>query len=118
MKSKPENRHRRFRNRLIAALFSLGTITSILPAWAVVPSVYVPTADELKGSSIGIGRTAAQLLQMGQAKEAAQLAALEIAHSAPRFKDTAFAAVTRHRSIHARRRTRRLLSTSRMVMSS
>ena len=78
MKSKPGNRHRRFCNRLIAALFSLGTITSILPAGAVVPSVYVPTADELKGSSIGIGRTAAQLLQMGQAKEAAQLAALAV----------------------------------------
>ncbi len=78
MKSKSENRHRWFRNRLIAALFSLGAIGSVLPAQAVVPSVYVPTAEELKGSSIGIGHTAAQLLQMGQAKEAAQLASLAV----------------------------------------
>ena len=78
MKSKSENRHRWLRNRLIAGLLFLGSISSVLPAQAVVPSFYVPTAEELKVSSIGIGRTAAQLLQIGQAKEAAQLAALAV----------------------------------------
>ena len=78
MKIKSENRHRWLRNRLIAGLLCLGSISSVLPAQAVVPSFYVPTAEELKGSSIGIGRTAAQLLQIGQAKEAAQLAALAV----------------------------------------
>ena len=78
MKATPGNRRRRFRNRLVAALASLGAVGSGLPAQAVIPTVYVPTAQELKGSSLGIGRTAAQLLQMGQAKEAAQLAALAV----------------------------------------
>ena len=45
---------------------------------ALIPYVYLPTEGELKGSSIGIGRTAAQLLQLGQAKDAARLAALAV----------------------------------------
>ena len=78
MKSKSENRHWWFRNRLIAALFSLGAIGSVLPAQAVVPSVYVPTAEELKGSSVRMQLASLRLLQMGQAKEAAQLASLAV----------------------------------------
>ena len=62
----------------VALLSSLGVMATVLPARAVVPTVYVPTSRELKGSSIGIGRTAAQLLQIGQAQEAAQLAALAV----------------------------------------
>ena len=66
------------RRRIAVALLTLGAMATVLPANAVVPTVYVPTSSELKGSSIGIGRTAAQLLQMGQAQEAAQLAALAV----------------------------------------
>ena len=64
--------------RFAAILLTLGTVSWTQPARAVVPYVYVPTTEELKGSAIGIGRTAAQLLQLGQAKEAAQLAALAV----------------------------------------
>ena len=67
------NRHRR-----IVAAIAAGTLT-LGPAcpepWF---PMCVPTQDERRGSSIGIGRTAAQLLQLGQAKEAAQLAALAV----------------------------------------
>lgn len=66
------------RRRFPALLMSLGVVAWGPPAQAVVPYVHVPTTEELKGSSIGIGRTAAQLLQLGQAKEAAQLAALAV----------------------------------------
>ena len=66
------------RRRIAVALLTMGAMATVFPAHAVVPTVYVPTSSELKGSSIGIGRTAAQLLQMGQAQEAAQLAALAV----------------------------------------
>ena len=66
------------RRRIAVTLLTLGAMATVLPAQAVVPTVYIPTSRELKGSSIGIGRTAAQLLQMGQAQEAAQLAALAV----------------------------------------
>ncbi len=51
---------------------------STLPAQALVPTVYLPSAQELEGSAIGIGRTAAQLLSLGQPEEAARLAALAV----------------------------------------
>ncbi|WP_353292788.1 tetratricopeptide repeat protein [Synechococcus sp. M16CYN] len=63
---------------LTATLISLSTFCLISPAQALVPYVYLPTEEELAKSSIGIGRTAAQLLQMGQPKKAAQLAALAV----------------------------------------
>ena len=47
-------------------------------AQAITPYVYVPSSEELKGSALGIGRTAAQLLQMGQPEQAAKLAALAV----------------------------------------
>ena len=78
MQSMSGIRFQRNRHRLPALLMSLGILTWSIPAHAVVPYVYVPTTEELKGSSIGIGRTAAQLLQLGQPKEAAQLAALAV----------------------------------------
>ena len=66
------------RQRLTAAVISLGLFGWAMPAKALVPYVYLPSIDELKGSSMGMGRTAAQLLQLGQPKEAAQLAALAV----------------------------------------
>ena len=44
----------------------------------MVPYVYLPTSEELTGSAMGIGRTAAQLLQFDQPREAAKLAALAV----------------------------------------
>ena len=64
--------------RLAATLLGLGLMGWSLPAQALVPYVYLPSEEELKGSSLGIGRTAAQLLQLGQPREAAQLAALAV----------------------------------------
>ena len=67
-----------FRRTLAAALVVLGGWFGAPAANALIPYVYLPTEEELKGSSIGIGRTAAQLLQLGQAKDAARLAALAV----------------------------------------
>ena len=67
-----------FRRTLAAALVVLGGWFGAPSANALIPYVYLPTEEELKGSSIGIGRTAAQLLQLGQAKDAARLAALAV----------------------------------------
>ena len=63
---------------LHAALVLAGTLTLALPARAMVPYVYLPTSEELTGSAMGIGRTAAQLLQFDQPREAAKLAALAV----------------------------------------
>ena len=67
-----------FRRTLAAALLALGGLFTAPAAKALIPYVYLPTEEELKGSSIGIGRTAAQLLQLGQPKDAARLAALAV----------------------------------------
>jgi len=66
------------RERFLIALLSAAAITGAPAAKAVVPYVYFPSSEELKGSAIGIGRTAAQLLQMGQFKEAAKLGSLAV----------------------------------------
>ena len=68
----------RIPQRFLIALLSAAAIAGAPSAKAVVPYVYVPSSEELTGSAIGIGRTAAQLLQMGQPKEAAKLAALAV----------------------------------------
>jgi tetratricopeptide (TPR) repeat protein len=68
----------RIRECFLAALLSVAAIAGAPAAKAVVPYVYVPNSEELKGSAIGIGSTAAQLLQMGQPQEAAKLAALAV----------------------------------------
>ncbi|MEC8214841.1 MAG: tetratricopeptide repeat protein [Cyanobacteriota bacterium] len=47
-------------------------------AQAITPYVYVPSSEELKRSALGIGRTAAQLLQLGQPEQSAKLAALAV----------------------------------------
>ena len=68
----------RIRERFLIALLSAATIAGATSAKAIVPYVYVPSSEELTGSAVGIGRTAAQLLQMGQPKQAAKLAALAV----------------------------------------
>ncbi|MAS27560.1 MAG: hypothetical protein CBD47_03445 [Synechococcus sp. TMED187] len=69
---------RRQRSWCSALVLSMASIVSTLPAQALVPTVYLPSAQELEGSAIGIGRTAAQLLSLGQPEEAARLAALAV----------------------------------------
>ena len=64
------------RQRFLISLLSAAAIAGAPAAEAVVPYVYLPSSEELTGSAVGIGRTAAQLLQMGQPKQAAKLAAL------------------------------------------
>ena len=49
-----------------------------LPARALVPYVYVPQRQELEGAGLGIAQAAARLLRMGQATDAARLAALTV----------------------------------------
>ena len=57
-----------------------GTLGSLnaAPVRALTPYVYTPSAQELEGAGVGIGRTAAQLLRLGQPEEAASLAALAV----------------------------------------
>ena len=69
---------KRIQQRFLVALLSVSALSVAPAADAVTPYVYVPSSEELKGSAIGIGRTAAQLLQMGKPKEAAQLGALAV----------------------------------------
>ena len=68
----------RIRERFLAALLSVAAMAGAPAAQAITPYVYVPSSEELKGSALGIGRTAAQLLQMGQPEQAAKLAALAV----------------------------------------
>lgn len=58
----------------------LGSVgaTTTAPARALVPYVYTPSTQELEGAGVGIGRTAAQLLRLGQPEEASRLAALAV----------------------------------------
>ena len=63
---------------LTAAVLGLATTFVATPTRALVPYIYEPSPLELKGAGLGIGRTAAQLLQLGQSKEAALLAALAV----------------------------------------
>ncbi|MEY3735439.1 MAG: hypothetical protein RLZZ624_497 [Cyanobacteriota bacterium] len=62
---------------LAAAPLALGlTIVSASGAGAVVPYTYVPRNEALEGAGIGLAQAASRLLQMGQAGDAAGLAAL------------------------------------------
>ena len=65
-------------SRFVASAIAMGALGWTSPARAFIPYIYLPTPEERRGSSIGIGRTAAQLLQLGQSREAAQLAALAV----------------------------------------
>ena len=68
----------RIRERFLIALLSAATIAGATSAKAIVPYVYVPSSEELTGSAVGIGRTAAQMLQMGHPTQASKLAALAV----------------------------------------
>jgi tetratricopeptide (TPR) repeat protein len=60
-------------------LRALGTsLTTMAPAQALVPYAYVPQRQELEGAGLGIAQAAARLLQLGQAQDAARLAALTV----------------------------------------
>ena len=66
------------RSRFVATAIAMGALAWASPAKALIPYIYLPSPEERRGSSIGIGRTAARLLQLGQPREAAQLAALAV----------------------------------------
>ncbi len=57
---------------------ALAAISLGIPVNALTPYVYEPTAKELKDASIKVGYTAAQLIKLGQPKEAARVAALAV----------------------------------------
>ena len=54
---------------VLAALMSAIGLCSAEPAKAFIPYVFTPSTQELEGAGIGIGRTAAQLISLGQPKE-------------------------------------------------
>ncbi len=54
------------------------TLSQTLPAQALVPYAYVPKGEELQGAGLGIAQAAARLLRLGQAEDAARLAALTV----------------------------------------
>jgi tetratricopeptide (TPR) repeat protein len=64
----------------LAAPLLLGVLVGTMPAARAnfVPYVYVPQRVELEGAGLGIAQAAARLLQVGQANEAARLAALTV----------------------------------------
>ena len=64
----------------VAAPLFLGVLVGQMPTAKAnfVPYVYVPQQVELEGAGLGIAQAAARLLQVGQANEAARLAALTV----------------------------------------
>ncbi len=64
-------------NALLLAATGL-LLTTGLPARALVPYVFVPQQQELEGAGMGIAQAAARLLRLGQASDAARLAALTV----------------------------------------
>eukprot|EP01036_Dinobryon_divergens_P020559 gene20559-28210_t len=64
----------------VAAPLLLGVWVGQMPAAKAnfVPYVYVPQQVELEGAGLGIAQAAARLLRVGQASEAARLAALTV----------------------------------------
>ncbi len=63
---------------LLVAVLSLSAGLLAKPSKAFVPYLYQPNKNSLRATSLSIGRTAAQLLQLGQAKEAERLAELSV----------------------------------------
>ena len=61
-----------------APLIASVTLGAAAPARALVPFVMVPNAPSLEAAGLGIAQAAARLLRMGQAEEAAKLAALTV----------------------------------------
>lgn len=63
----------------LAAPMALGLILgTAAPGRALVPYVYIPKPVELEGAGLGIAQAAARLLRIGQAEDAARLAALTV----------------------------------------
>ena len=73
-----QQRRKALQRQLMGGLIGLAVALAGAPSRALVPYVYIPSPKELKGASLGIGRTAAQLLQLGQHEEAVRLAALAV----------------------------------------
>ena len=63
---------------LAAAPMMLSALTAAQPAHALVPYVAVPAERNLEGAGLGIAQAAARLLRIGQADDAARLAALTV----------------------------------------
>jgi len=63
---------------LAAAPLMLSALTAVQPAKALVPYVAVPAERNLEGAGLGIAQAAARLLRIGQAEDAARLAALTV----------------------------------------
>jgi len=79
----------RWLRSLAAAPLLLGSLTALggaaalgiaaaAPARALVPYVLVPSEPNLEGAGLGIAQAAARLLRLGQAEDAARLAALVV----------------------------------------
>ncbi|NBW61780.1 MAG: hypothetical protein EBR33_00790 [Synechococcaceae bacterium WB4_1_0192] len=73
----------RWLRSLAAAPLMLGgllavSLVPVPPARALVPYVMVPGPDNLEGAGLGIAQVAARLLRLGQADDAARLAALVV----------------------------------------
>ena len=73
-----------FGGLLAGAAASGFILSSAAPARALVPYVLVPSPANLEGAGLGIAQAAARLLRLGQADDAARLAALED-HGRPRW---------------------------------
>ena len=75
--SHPGSRKTVFSKAVLLSALTLG-LAQGLPAQALVPYVYVPQRQELEGAGLGIAQAAARLLRLGQAGDAARLAALPL----------------------------------------
>jgi tetratricopeptide (TPR) repeat protein len=62
--------------RFLLPLLAAGCLNG--PARAMVPYVYVPPQQDLEGAGLGIAQAAGRLLRLGQAGDAARLAALTV----------------------------------------
>jgi len=69
----------RSRNKwLIGNLFAITAILMPISGQAIVPYIYKPEVEALKKTGLTIGRTAAQLIQIGKHRDAARLAELAV----------------------------------------
>ena len=64
--------------KVLAAAPLMFSALSATPAQALVPYVVVPSEQNLEGAGLGIAQAAARLLRLGQAEDAARLAALTV----------------------------------------
>jgi tetratricopeptide (TPR) repeat protein len=64
--------------KVLAAAPLMLSALSAAPAQALVPYVVVPSEQGLEGAGLGIAQAAARLLRIGQAEDAARLAALTV----------------------------------------